>query len=80
MYRWSGITARKEPYMLVLSRKKDEKILLKVPGSDEDIEITVVRIDSLNKVRLGIKADKEIIVLRSELEDNTQNGVALNTK
>ena len=56
--------------MLVLSRKKDEKILLKIPGSDEDIEITVVRIDSLNKVRLGIKADKEIIVLRSELEDN----------
>lgn len=63
--------------MLVLSRKKDEKILLKVPGSTEDIEITVVRIDSLNKVRLGIKAAKEVIVLRSELDDgHAHNGQA----
>lgn len=54
--------------MLVLSRKKDEKIILKVPGFKNDIEITVVRIDNHNRVRLGIQADKEIIVLRSELE------------
>ena len=53
--------------MLVLSRKKDETIILKQPGM-EDIKITVVRIDNRNKVRLGIEADKKVTVLRSELE------------
>ncbi len=52
--------------MLVLSRKKDEQIVLKGPNM-EDIRITVVRIDH-NKVRVGIEAQKEITVLRSELE------------
>jgi sRNA-binding carbon storage regulator CsrA len=33
----------------------------------EDITITVVRIDNRNKVRIGIEADKKVIVLRSEL-------------
>lgn len=50
--------------MLVLSRKKDEKILLKL-GSEE-VELTVVRIDA-NKVRLGIKASEKVDILRSEL-------------
>jgi carbon storage regulator CsrA len=54
--------------MLVLSRKKDETILLKVPGIEEDIRITVVRIDNRNKVRLGIEANKKVTVLRSELQ------------
>lgn len=52
--------------MLVLSRKKDETIILKGPNM-EDIRITVVRIDNRNKVRIGIEADKEVTVLRSEL-------------
>lgn len=50
--------------MLVLSRKRDEKIILKV-GSDE-IELTVVRIDN-GKVRLGINAGNNVTILRSEL-------------
>ena len=54
--------------MLVLSRKKDEQIILKIPGQ-EDIKITIVRIDNRNKVRLGIEAEKEITVLRSELNE-----------
>jgi carbon storage regulator CsrA len=54
--------------MLVLSRKKDEKIILKGPNF-EDIKITVVRIDSHNKVRLGIEAEQEVTVLRSELTE-----------
>ena len=54
--------------MLVLSRKKDEQIILRVPGH-EDIKITIVRIDNRNKVRLGIEAEKEITVLRSELSE-----------
>jgi carbon storage regulator CsrA len=52
--------------MLVLSRKKDEAIVIKNPGSD-DIRITIVRIDNKNKVRLGIEANKSVTVLRSEL-------------
>ena len=62
--------------MLVLSRKKDEKIILKVPGR-EDIEITVVRIDNHNRVRIGINAEKEVIVLRSELQDNKAKTITL---
>lgn len=56
--------------MLVLSRKKDETIILKGPNM-EDIKITIVRIDNRNKVRIGIEADKEITVLRSELTGET---------
>ena len=52
--------------MLVLSRKKDETIYLKTEGRP-DIKITIVRIDNLNKVRIGIDADKDVTVLRSEL-------------
>lgn len=54
--------------MLVLSRKRDEKILLRREGA-EDIELTVVRIDA-NKVRLGISADSGTTILRSELLEN----------
>jgi len=57
--------------MLVLSRKKDEKIIIKQPGM-KPIEITVVRIDHRNRVRIGIEADKEVIVLRSELEEKAK--------
>ena len=57
--------------MLVLSRKKDEKLIFKIPGR-ADIELTVVRIDNKNRVRLGINADKEVIILRSELEPLVQ--------
>lgn len=52
--------------VLVLSRKRDEKILLRIGA--EEVELTVVRIDA-NKVRLGIKAGKEVTILRSELVD-----------
>ena len=57
--------------MLVLSRKRDEKILLQV-GEGEDIELTVVRIDQ-NKVRLGIKAGDNVTILRSELIEKSTN-------
>lgn len=58
--------------MLVLSRKTDETIILRIPGH-EDIRLTVVRIDNRNKVRLGIDADKEVTVVRSEIDDETKN-------
>jgi len=55
--------------MLVLSRKKDETIILKVPGH-KDICLTVVRIDNMNKVRIGIDAEQDVVILRSELDTN----------
>jgi carbon storage regulator len=54
--------------MLVLSRKRDEKIILKTEQGEE-IELTVVRIDN-NKVRLGINAGNSITILRSELVES----------
>lgn len=47
--------------MLVLSRKKDESIVI-----NENIVITVLEIRG-DKVRLGIQADKNIPIARSEL-------------
>ena len=47
--------------MLVLSRKKGEKIII-----DDNIELTVVEIEG-NKVKLGIDAPKSIEVHREEV-------------
>lgn len=49
--------------MLVLSRRKDESIVL--PGLG--ITIEVIRVNG-NKVRLGIKAPDSVRILRGELE------------
>ncbi|HQX48917.1 MAG TPA: carbon storage regulator [Planctomycetaceae bacterium] len=46
--------------MLVLSRKSDERIMI------GDIEVVILEIRG-NKVRLGIKAPREISVVRTEL-------------
>ena len=51
---------------LVLSRKKDETLVFRVPGQD-DIQVTVIRVDGKNKVRLGIQAEQDVVVLRKEL-------------
>ena len=49
--------------MLVLSRKKDEKIRI-----GENIVITIVEVRG-SIVRIGIEAPKEIKVLRGELKN-----------
>ena len=49
--------------MLVLSRKKNEKIML-----GDSIEITIVRVSD-SQVRLGIQAPSNVTVLRTELTD-----------
>jgi carbon storage regulator len=54
--------------MLVLSRKKDQKVLVRLPGTEAEIEVTVVQIDQ-NRVRLGFTAPAEVTILRSELND-----------
>lgn len=52
--------------MLVLSRQKDEAIVI-----GDDIEITIVDVRG-NKVRLGITAPKETPVHRREVYDAIQ--------
>ncbi|NLV17256.1 MAG: carbon storage regulator CsrA [Syntrophomonadaceae bacterium] len=47
--------------MLVLTRKLDEAILI-----GDDIKITVVEIDG-DKVKLGIQAPREMVILRDEI-------------
>ncbi|HYW77969.1 MAG TPA: carbon storage regulator [Thermoguttaceae bacterium] len=47
--------------MLVLSRRERERIRL-----GEEIVVTVIRLDG-DRVRLGIEAPRDIVVLRDEL-------------
>ena len=55
--------------MLVLSRLVDEQVVI-----DGDIIVTVVEIRG-DKVRLGFKAPKEIVIDRSEVHVAKQLGV-----
>jgi carbon storage regulator len=48
--------------MLVLSRKESEKIML-----GETIVLTIVRVTG-DRVRLGIEAPEDMLILRKELE------------
>ena len=52
--------------MLVLSRKQAERIKL-----GDSIVVTVVRVSG-DKVRLGIEAPPDILVLRDELESASE--------
>jgi len=54
--------------MLVLSRKKDEKIII-----GDNITVMVIEIRG-DKVRLGIEAPKEITVHRQEIYDEIKRG------
>jgi carbon storage regulator len=58
--------------MLVLSRKKNEKI--DILGGE--IKITVVEIRG-DKVRLGIEADKSISVHRHEVTERIEQSLSL---
>lgn len=64
--------------MLVLSRKRDEKIMI-----GDDIVLTVVDIRG-DKVRLGIEAPKEVAVHRAEVfraieREHGRGGIGPNT-
>jgi carbon storage regulator len=52
--------------MLVLSRKKNESIII-----DDNIVITVVEVRG-DKVRLGIQAPREVPIHRSEVHEAIQ--------
>ncbi|OPJ56051.1 carbon storage regulator CsrA [Alkalithermobacter paradoxus] len=53
--------------MLVLTRKNNESIII-----NENIEITVLE-TSDGKVKLGIKAPKDIEILRSEVKEAVES-------
>jgi carbon storage regulator len=53
--------------MLVLTRKKNESLIL-----NENIEITVLGIDG-DQIKRGIKAPKEVQILRKEILIKTEN-------
>jgi carbon storage regulator len=57
--------------MLVLSRKESQRIRL-----GDSIVVTIVKISG-DKVRVGIEAPADVLVLRDELEVRSDLGVAL---
>ncbi|MCA9093319.1 MAG: carbon storage regulator CsrA [Planctomycetaceae bacterium] len=59
--------------MLVLSRKKNESIVI-----DDNIVITVVEVRG-DKVRLGIQAPREVPVHRSEVYEAIQTDLTIPT-
>ncbi len=56
--------------MLVLSRRENERIRL-----GDSIVVTVVRLSG-DKVRLGIEAPADIVVLRDELQPHSESPLA----
>lgn len=52
--------------MLVLTRRPDESLTLSLPGTAEQIIVTVLGVEG-DKVKLGIAAPKVVKVLRQEL-------------
>ena len=58
--------------MLVLSREKDQRIMI-----GDDVVLTIVDIRG-DKVRLGIEAPKEITVHRQEIYDRIKNQTTFN--
>ncbi len=63
-----------ERAMLVLSRKKNESIVI-----NNDIRIVVVEIRG-DKVRLGVEAPREVPVHRREVYDAIQRGSKLESE
>lgn len=60
--------------MLVLSRKKDETILILRDGNEKDvIKLTLVDIRG-DKVRLGFEAPNDTKIYRSELWERIKSG------
>tara|TARA_B100001750_G_C14992351_1_gene343165 strand:+ start:158 stop:364 length:207 start_codon:yes stop_codon:yes gene_type:complete len=56
--------------MLVLSRKKDETIVIN--NGDDDIHITIVDIRG-DKIRVGINAPPKVTIHREEVADAIEN-------
>ena len=59
--------------MLVLSRKESEKIML-----GDSIVLTIVRVSG-DRVRLGIEAPSDMLILRKELDQSDVQATSLPT-
>ncbi len=53
--------------MLVLHRKLGQGVLIRAPGREEEIVVSVLEVGR-TWVKLGFKADADIRILREELE------------
>lgn len=58
--------------MLVLSRKPEESIVICGPDKKE-IKITLIKIESSRRAKIGIEAPEEYTILRQELTQNSFN-------
>lgn len=58
--------------MLVLSRKLNEKIIIRDRNGQVIAKVCVVRTNHNGKVRLGIEADRSISVHREEIDNIIQ--------
>jgi carbon storage regulator len=67
-------TYRGRLFMLVLSRKQNERIRV-----GDSVVVTVVRVSG-DKVRIGIEAPANVRVLRDELEDDALGEVTLDAE
>ncbi len=56
--------------MLILTRKKDESIII-----NEEIEVQIIGIEE-GKVKLGINAPKSVTIFRSEIYDKIKSSNA----
>lgn len=55
--------------MLTLTRKRDEKIIIKTDQGDIEILVSDIR---GNRVRIGVEAPKNFKILRGEHIENTE--------
>ncbi len=56
--------------MLVLSRKPEESIVISTPDNKE-IRITLIKIESNRRAKIGIEASEEYTILREELKEKS---------
>jgi len=61
--------------MLVLSRKVEERIFLRVPNRENPVVIQILRITEDGKVRIGISADRDMEITREELLNDPNDNV-----
>jgi carbon storage regulator len=52
--------------MLVLTRRPEDGLVLTLPGTGEQVQITVLGVEG-DKVKLGITAPQSVTILRREL-------------
>jgi carbon storage regulator len=70
-----NVTINAERIMLVLSRKKNESVVLGPPGQTLAVEVVVVEIRG-DKVRLGIQVPRDWHLHRREVYEAVQSEAA----